>query len=99
MHRIFVFIIISFLFAITACEDALTKEVEVWHDCTGSFLVHADGDLKVCNKEFIEEFSSGELIDVTYTIIKEDDCPSLNNFLCNLWHPYGEVIEIQKINN
>lgn len=83
----------------TACEDELTTELKVKHDCTGSYLVQAGGDLKVCNKEVLEEFSSGDFVDVTYTIISEDDCPSLNSFPCKLWHFYSDVIEIQKIHH
>jgi|KBSSwiStaDraftv2_1062776.scaffolds.fasta_scaffold3484944_1 hypothetical protein len=75
------------------------KEAEVWHDCTGSYLKQPGGDLKVCNKEIIEEFSSGEFIEVTYTISSDRNCTSVNDYVCKLWHPYSEVIEIEKVNH
>ena len=66
MFRYFIlFIIVGLALTLPACEDAVTREFEVSHDCTGSYLLQPGGDLKVCNKEILEPFSSGDFIDAT----------------------------------
>jgi hypothetical protein len=92
------FIISLYAFALMGCEDTLTKEFEVRHDCTGSYLKNANGDLKVCNSEILEQFASGDFINVTYTITNAEECPSVNNFPCKLYHAYSEVIYVEKVN-
>ena len=87
---------ICVLTILTACNKEIVK-VEVIKDCTGSYIRLKSGqDLKVCNAESLDAYSTGSKIKVSYDT--QEQCFGLiEEPTCELAHSFEGVIEITKI--
>jgi hypothetical protein len=85
--------------AMQSCEDNVRLSMMVWKDCTGTYLQYDSLDYKVCNPGVVADFSTGQTVEASYTLENACDDPSVENYICNLYHPYESLITVTDISN
>jgi hypothetical protein len=88
----------ALLIVATGCEDEIAKGMAIVRDCTGTYLRQDNNDFKVCNPEKIESYADGQIIQATFSNAKECENSSVDDYICNLYHPFEEVIVIKNVN-
>jgi len=88
--------LVSILILLSSCSKEFVS-MEVVRDCSGTYLKNKSGaESYVCNKDKINQFSTGDMIDVKVEIVEE--CYGiLEEPTCLLYHPFENRIEVKAI--
>jgi len=90
--------LLTFCILTISCSKERNIKAIIVEDCTGTYLRINSKDYKVCNLEMIENFTSGQKVEVSFE--KIDDCKGSGNFpvTCYLYHPFEAWAFLTKIN-
>lgn len=90
-----IFIALLILISAQACKKKHNREVRVFRNCTGTYVVQGADYYRVCNKSLLDSYSDGSRIIVDFKIIKQCD----NFAICDLGFPYKDEVELTEVKN
>ena len=91
--------IISFLAVIlffSSCEKDIFGNIEVVHNCTGSYLKIDGNNYLICNKDIVDNYEDGDIVSAEVDYITWNDC---NNTwaACFMAFEHEGVIQVKTI--
>jgi hypothetical protein len=90
-------LILTVISLINSCKKERDIEAVIITDCTGKYLRTNGKDYKVCNTDKIENYTDGQIVEVTFKRTKECIDEGNNQFVCDLFHEFDSWAQVINI--